>query len=64
MARTVAKTKKPMTIRLDPEVLDWYRSLGNGYQARMNEVLRAYMHGVISKWIEQPGDTDVRDNPL
>ncbi len=56
--------KKKMTIRLDAEVLDWYRSLGCGYQRRINQVLRTYMLGVLSKYIEQPGDRDWRDRPI
>jgi hypothetical protein len=29
----------------------WFRGLGTGYQARMNAVLRTYMHAAISKEI-------------
>jgi hypothetical protein len=50
--------KKKMTIRLDAEVLDWYRSLGGGYQARMNAVLKAYMHSILSKHIRHGDDYD------
>jgi uncharacterized protein (DUF4415 family) len=32
--------KKPVTLRLDADVLDWFRSLGKGYQTRINSVLR------------------------
>ncbi|MDX1521321.1 MAG: BrnA antitoxin family protein [Anaerolineae bacterium] len=35
--------KVPITIRLDPDVLDWFRSFGKGYQTHMNNVLRMYM---------------------
>lgn len=31
------------TIHLDPDVLTFFRSLGRGYQAKINAVLRAYM---------------------
>ena len=34
-------TKKQVTLRLDPEVLDKFRATGRGWQARMNEVLKA-----------------------
>ena len=34
--------KKPVTLRLDAEVLDWFRSLGKGYQTRINSVLRSF----------------------
>jgi uncharacterized protein (DUF4415 family) len=35
--------KIPITIRLDPDVLSWFRSLGKGYQTYINNVLRTYM---------------------
>jgi len=36
--------KEPITIRIDREVLDWFRARGRRYQTRMNAVLRAYMN--------------------
>jgi uncharacterized protein (DUF4415 family) len=38
----LAPGKKPVTLRLDADVLDWFKSLGKGYQTRMNAVLRSY----------------------
>ena len=35
--------KRMMTIRLDPDVLDFFQGLGRGYQTKINAVLRAYM---------------------
>ena len=35
--------KASVTLRLDKEVLDWFKKQGKGYQTRMNAVLRAYM---------------------
>jgi uncharacterized protein (DUF4415 family)/uncharacterized DUF497 family protein len=35
--------KKQITLRLDPSVVDWFKSQGRGYQTRMNAVLRAYV---------------------
>lgn len=35
--------KVPISIRLDREVLDWFKSQGPGYQSRMNAVLKAYV---------------------
>ena len=37
-----AEPKAQVTIRLDQEVLDWFKSQGKGYQSRINAVLRAY----------------------
>lgn len=50
--------KTRITAAFDADVARWYRGLGHGYQARMNAVLRAYMHAVISKEIERRGDRD------
>jgi uncharacterized protein (DUF4415 family) len=35
--------KKPISFRVDPDVLDFFKSEGPGYQTRMNAVLLAYM---------------------
>jgi len=35
--------KRQLTLRLDSDVIDWFRSQGGGYQTRMNTLLRAYM---------------------
>lgn len=35
--------KSAVTIRLDADVLDWFRSQGDGYQTRMNQALREYV---------------------
>lgn len=35
--------KKQITLRLDPDVIDFFKAGGPGYQTRMNAVLRSYM---------------------
>lgn len=35
--------KTPVSIRLDPEVLAFFKAQGKGYQTRINAVLRAYV---------------------
>ncbi|MFV0301563.1 MAG: BrnA antitoxin family protein [Paracoccus sp. (in: a-proteobacteria)] len=37
------EAKKAVSLRIDPDVLDFFKSQGKGYQTRMNAVLRAYM---------------------
>ncbi len=37
--------KKPVTIRVDADVLDWLKRQGNGYQTRINKLLREAMEG-------------------
>ncbi len=35
--------KTALSLRLDPDVVEFFRAQGKGYQTRMNAVLRAYM---------------------
>jgi uncharacterized protein (DUF4415 family) len=36
-------TKEQITLRIDSDVLAWFRAQGRGYQTRINALLRAYM---------------------
>lgn len=35
--------KQPVTLRLDADVLMWFKGQGQGYQTRINQLLRRYM---------------------
>ena len=35
--------KAQLTLRVDQDVLDWFRNQGAGYQTQINSLLRAYM---------------------
>jgi uncharacterized protein (DUF4415 family) len=37
------KAKALFAIRLDQDVLDWFRAQGKGYQTRINAILRSYI---------------------
>jgi len=37
--------KEPVKLRIDADVLAWFRRTGKGYQTRMNNVLRAFFEG-------------------
>ncbi len=41
--------KVAMSIRVDDDVMEWFRAQGKGWQTRMNSVLRAYAkaHGGV-----------------
>lgn len=41
--------KKSISLRLDADVLAWFKCQGKGYQTRMNQVLRQYMVSKIVK---------------
>jgi uncharacterized protein (DUF4415 family) len=36
-------SKQQLTLRLDTDVVDWFKSQGRGYQTRMNAVLRSFV---------------------
>jgi len=35
--------KKSITVRMDSDVLEWFRKQGKGYQTKINAILRTYM---------------------
>lgn len=36
-------TKKQITVRFDPDIIEWFQSQGTGYQSRMNDALRQHI---------------------
>jgi uncharacterized protein (DUF4415 family) len=36
-------TKQPISLRVDTDVLQWFKTQGPRYQSRINAVLRTYM---------------------
>ncbi len=41
--------KKPVTLRLDADVLAWFKKSGRGYQTRINRALRKLMKDETSE---------------
>jgi uncharacterized protein (DUF4415 family) len=41
-----APAKQPISIRLDQDVIDFFKEQGAGYQRRINQVLRHYMESI------------------
>jgi uncharacterized protein (DUF4415 family) len=39
----VPPRKQQITLRLDPDVIRWFKRTGKGYQSRMSAVLRTYV---------------------
>jgi uncharacterized protein (DUF4415 family) len=37
------RPKERVTVRLDPDILEWLKAQGKGYQTRLNAILRAYV---------------------
>jgi uncharacterized protein (DUF4415 family) len=49
-ARVVEPTgKQPISLRVDSDVLDWFKGQGPRYQSRMNAVLRSYVQAKTSQ---------------
>lgn len=40
---TMPRRKHPISVRLDADVIEFFKSQGRGYQTRINAVLRSYM---------------------
>ncbi len=45
MAEMYRPIKRPVTLRLDADVIAWFKAQGRGYQTRINRALRAVMLG-------------------
>jgi uncharacterized protein (DUF4415 family) len=43
MGKFYRPPKKPVTMRLDTDVVEWLKSYGRGYQTRVNHLLRHAM---------------------
>ena len=41
--------KTHLSVRLDEDVVKWFKRQGPGYQTRMNAVLRAYVQSKLSR---------------
>lgn len=46
-AKATEDRKEQIALRLDKEVLEWYRAQGTGWQTRMNAVLKAFRDATI-----------------
>lgn len=42
-----APPKASVSLRIDPDVLDWFKAQGPGYQTRINMILRAFRDASI-----------------
>jgi uncharacterized protein (DUF4415 family) len=54
----VAHRRRMVSMRVDEDVLRFFRSLGPGYQRRMVLVLRAFMHARRAQMLEGPESID------
>lgn len=48
------KPKADLHMRIDSDVLDYFRSTGKGYQTRINAILRSYVQRKLQKKSRSP----------
>ncbi len=48
--------KKPVTLRLDADVIAWFKKSGHGYQTRINRALRKLMEGEMKEGKKPSGE--------
>ena len=60
----VRKRKVRINATYDEDVAKFFRTMGPGYQARMNAVLRAYMLGIASREIRSSKNEDWMGNEI
>ena len=53
------REKIRLTLRVEADVVKFFRSMGKGYQQRMNDVLAAWMHGRLAAVIDGPDAEDI-----
>jgi len=44
-----------LSIRLDDDIVSWFKRFGRGYQTKINSVLRSYISSVKKKQVEKSG---------
>jgi len=59
--RDVKRTR--VTVSLDADVVRFFKSMGPGYQPRMNRVLRAFMHSRLARIVDGPETQEAVVNP-
>jgi len=56
--------KKAVSLRIDPDVLEWYKTKGPGYQTRINAILRMYMLAKSGTLRRTPSRRHVKRNRM
>ena len=50
----IPQARKQLTIRLDIDVIEWFKAQGAGYQSRINAVLRGFVEDQKKKSTDSP----------
>jgi BrnA antitoxin of type II toxin-antitoxin system len=56
--------KRSVTMRLDEDVLDFFKAMGRGYLTRMNDVLRAFMQARLAGVLKGTEDMEYQPTTL
>ena len=56
--------KEQISIRIDEDVMAFFRGYGTGYQTRMNKVLRTYMQARLAKVLTSARETTAEGDLL
>ena len=59
LARKEVPKKQPVTLRIDADVLRFFRKIGAGYQAEINGVLRAFMLARLAEILGPRDETQI-----
>ena len=54
------RRKVPVSVRLDPRVLDWLRAKGEGHLTRINDTLTNLMEAEKKGWVGEIVGSQVR----
>ena len=55
-AEVIFPSKKiHLSIRLDDDIVSWFKRFGRGYQTKINSVLRSYISSIQRKQAEKSG---------
>lgn len=61
--REPAPEKEKVTLRLDADVLRFFRLMGQGYQTEINRVLRAFLHSRLAGVVKGPEEQSYGPTP-
>jgi hypothetical protein len=56
--------KEKLTLRVDADVIRFFRLMGRGYLTQMNAVLRAFMHARLAGVVKGPEGVDYAPTPV
>ena len=62
--RPVVPFKEKVSLRVDEDVVAFFKAMGRGYLTRMNDVLRAFMQARLAGVVTGPEEEEYKPTPL